>query len=199
MILNTPNNPTGHILSQKEIDVIVDFVLKYKILVLADEIYEKLIYGEAKHISIGSNPLIKDYVITVNGLSKSHAMTGWRVGHVAAHPLLIKNMLKVLQNTITCAPSFIQSASVVAFDCHKDVETVRQEYEKRRDFVVDAFNSIKGFECPKPDRAFYVFPKANILGMDSWQLADYILSECDVLIAPGAAFGKGAVYQDVLC
>ena len=189
MILNSPNNPSGRVLNEKEISAIISIVDRYKFLVLVDEIYEKINYGINQHFSLGSCKEIADYVITVNGLSKGYAMTGWRVGYLCAHPELVKVMKKILQNTITCIPAFIQEASVKAFDVDADVESMRIEYQRRRDFIVSELNSMKTFECTLPEGAFYVFPRFNMPGKNSWQAADEILEKCRVLVAPGAVFG----------
>lgn len=191
MILNTPNNPTGRVLDQDEIDAIADFVEEHKVLVVADEIYEKIVYDGRKNTSLASVARIKDYVITVNGLSKGYAMTGWRVGYIAAHPDLVKQMLKIVQNTYTCVPSFVQTASVKAFDCLDDVERMRAEYEKRRNYIVNSLNKMPGVSCRMPEGAFYIMPKIEKDGLDSWGIASLILEKCNVIVAPGDVFGKG--------
>lgn len=191
MVLNSPNNPTGRVLAQDEIDAIADFVEEHKVLVIADEIYEKIIYDGKKNTSLGSVERIKEYVVTVNGLSKGYAMTGWRVGYVAAHPDLIKQMLKIVSNVYTCVPSFVQTASVKAFDCEDDVERMRVEYEKRRNYIVNALNEMPGVSCRMPEGAFYIMPKIEKDGLDSWGIADLILEKCNVVVAPGDVFGAG--------
>jgi aspartate/methionine/tyrosine aminotransferase len=144
-----------------------------------------------KHISPGSFSEIKDRVITVNGFSKAYAMTGWRLGYLAAYPALIKEVLKVQQHTLTCAGSFIQKAAVHAFSCEQEVRAMVEEYKRRRDFFVKALNEISGVECRYPEGAFYVFPCIDYKNMNSIELCNYILENAKVAATPGSAFGAG--------
>ena len=189
IIVNSPNNPTGRALTKEEADVIAEFAYEKGIAVLTDEIYEKLLYDGNTHISLGSYEKIKDQVITVNGLSKSHAMTGWRLGYTVASAEVTSYMLKAFQNMATCIPGFVQKGAAAAFDCDEDVEMMRLEYLRRRDYLVEEFNKLPGWKCASPDGAFYLMPQFDYKGMDSWQIAELILDECRVLVAPGDAFG----------
>ncbi|HYF84427.1 MAG TPA: pyridoxal phosphate-dependent aminotransferase [Clostridia bacterium] len=191
LILNSPNNPTGRVVSRDEMSAIVSFIQRHDILLISDEIYEKIIFDSNKHISPGSFSKIKDKVITVNGFSKAFAMTGWRLGYLAAHPELIKEVLKVQQHTLTCAGSFIQQAAVHAFSCEKEVMDMTEEYSRRRDFFVKVLNEIHGVECRYPQGAFYVFPNIDYKGMDSIELCSYIIENAKVAATPGSAFGAG--------
>lgn len=191
LIVCSPCNPTGHVLTAREVRDIADFVLAHDLLLISDEIYEKLIYDGRKHLSLGAIPEIKDRVITLNGLSKSAAMTGWRIGYSASSPELARVMLKMQQNTVNCAAAFTQTASIAAFDCNDETEAMRLSYLERRDLICDGLNSIPGVTCPRAEGAFYAFFRVDYQGMSSEQLADYILEKAGVLVVPGTAFGEG--------
>ena len=191
LIVCSPCNPTGHVLSAQEVRDIADFVLAHDLLLISDEIYEKLIYDGRKHLSLGAIPEIKDRVITLNGLSKSAAMTGWRIGYSASSPELARVMLKMQQNTVNCAAAFTQTASITAFDCAEEAEAMRLSYLERRDLICDGLNAIPGITCPRAEGAFYAFFRVDYRGMSSEQLADYILEKARVLVVPGTAFGEG--------
>ncbi len=191
LIVCSPSNPTGHVLSAQEVRDIADFVLAHDLLLISDEIYEKLIYDGRKHLSLGAIPEIRDRVITLNGLSKSAAMTGWRIGYSASSPELARVMLKMQQNTVNCAAAFTQTASIAAFDCAEETEAMRLSYLERRDLICDGLNAIPGITCPRAEGAFYAFFRVDYRGMSSEQLADYILEKARVLVVPGTAFGEG--------
>lgn len=191
LIVCSPCNPTGHVLTEEEIRDIADFVLAHDMLLVADEIYEKLIYDGGKHLSLGAIPEIRERVITLNGLSKSAAMTGWRIGYSASAPELAKVMLKLQQNTVNCTASFTQTASITAFDCVQETEAMRLSYLERRNLICDGLNAIPGIECPRAEGAFYAFFRIDYRGMSSEELADYILEKAGVLVVPGTAFGEG--------
>ena len=191
LIVCSPCNPTGHVLSAREVRDIADFVLSHDLLLISDEIYEKLIYDGRKHLSLGAIPEIRDRVITLNGLSKSAAMTGWRIGYSASSPELARVMLKMQQNTVNCAAAFTQTASIAAFDCHDEAEAMRLSYLERRDLICEGLNAIPGVTCPRAEGAFYAFFRVDYRGMSSEQLADYILEKARVLVVPGTAFGEG--------
>ena len=191
LIVCNPCNPTGHVLTEQELRDIADFVLAHDLLLIADEIYEKLIYDGRKHLSLGAIPEIRDRVITLNGLSKSAAMTGWRIGYSAASPELTKVMLKLQQNTVNCTAAFTQTASITAFDCAADAERMRLSYLERRNLICDGLNAIPCITCPRAEGAFYAFFRIDCEGMSSEQLADYILEKAGILVVPGTAFGEG--------
>ena len=176
-------------LSAREVRDIADFVQAHDLLLISDEIYEKLIYDGRKHLSLGAIPEIRDRVITLNGLSKSAAMTGWRIGYSASSPELARVMLKMQQNTVNCAAAVTQTASIAAFDGHDETEAMRLSYLERRDLICDGLNSIPGVTCPRAEGAFYAFFRVDYQGMSSEQLADYILEKAGVLVVPGTAFG----------
>lgn len=192
IIVNTPNNPSGRVLRKDEIDIVAEVVKKHNLLLVSDEIYGRIVYDEYQHISLGSVESIKDQVITINGFSKNYAMTGWRLGYVAASKEKTQAMLKVHQHTITCVNSFAQKGGIVAFDCEDDVKSMLKIYENKRNYLVNALNKIPGITCPNPEGAFYVMPKIQYKHMDSVTLAGFILEEGGVAVTPGSAFGQSA-------
>jgi aspartate/methionine/tyrosine aminotransferase len=191
ILINSPNNPTGRVMSQNEINALINCMLKHDMLMISDEIYEKIIFDGNKHISPGSFDVIKDRVVTINGYSKSCAMAGWRLGYLASHPTLIKEVLKVQQHTVACAGSFIQQAAVHAFECEREVHEMIEQYRKRREVFVKALNEVPGVECKSPEGAFYVFPRIEYQEMNSTELCNHILENAKVSTTPGDAFGTG--------
>lgn len=191
MIVTNPCNPTGRVLTEGEIQTIADFVEEHHILVIADEIYERLVYNGRKHISLGTIDKIRDYVITTNGCSKSFAMPGWRVGYIAAHPDLIRQVLKLVQNTFTCIPGFVSQGAREAFDCKEEVEAMRKEYERRRNYIVASLDQLPHVSCYLPEGAFYIMPHFDLDGMDSFGIANFLLEKCQIMAAPGDVFGSG--------
>ena len=191
LIICNPCNPTGHVLTEEEIKDIAAFAEAHEILVISDEIYEKLIYDGRVHLSLGAIPSIQERVITLNGFSKSAAMTGWRIGYSSANPVLTKAMMKLQTNTVNCTAAFVQEASIAAFSCTEETELMRRSYLQRRDLICDGLNSIPGVFCPRAEGAFYAFFKIDYKGMTAEQLADYILEKAGVLVVPGTAFGEG--------
>lgn len=191
LIVCNPCNPTGHVLASDEMRAIADFVLAHDLLLIADEIYEKLIYDGREHLSLGALPEISDRVITLNGLSKSAAMTGWRIGYSASSPSLARVMLKFQQNSLNCTAAFTQTASVAAFDCAAETEAMRLGYLRRRDLICDGLNAIPGITCPRAEGAFYAFFRVDHRGMSAGELAAYILEKERILLVPGTAFGEG--------
>ena len=191
IILNTPNNPTGRMFSDAENRVLVDFIKKHDILAVSDEIYETIVFDGHKHVALASFPEIRNNVITVNGFSKSHAMTGWRIGYLAAEKSLIQEMLKVQMQVVTCTASFVQAAAITAFECDADVADMLAQYTRRRDYLVKELNTIPGFECRMPQGTFYALPRVDYKGMSSEKLSEYILEHAQVLLTPGSAYGLG--------
>lgn len=190
LIINYPNNPTGRCLSIVEALEIQAFMEAHPdVLLLTDEIYERILYTGKENVSMASFPKIADRVLTVNGFSKSVAMTGWRVGYVAATPKLAKVMYNLFQHTMTCVSGFIQKAAIAALDCGEEVEQMRQEYERRRDMFIGALNAIDGVSCMIPEGAFYAWVKFDIPGYDSEKICDYILKHARVVGVPGVAYG----------
>ncbi|GAQ95272.1 aspartate aminotransferase [Thermodesulfovibrio aggregans] len=196
IIINSPSNPTGFIYTKKALEEIAEIALKNNIYIISDEIYEKLIYDGEKHISIASlSEEVKERTIVVNGLSKSHAMTGWRIGYAAGPVEIIKTMTKIQSQSTSNPTSIAQKAAVAALKGPQDcVEKMRQEFEKRRDYLVKELNNIAGVSCRMPKGAFYVFPNVNkVLGKNginsSMDLSIYLLEKAFVALVPGSAFG----------
>jgi aspartate aminotransferase len=194
LLINTPNNPTGRALTESEIDAVAGFVADNDLWLVCDEIYEKILYNGHSHLSPGSRELIADRTITINGFSKTYAMTGWRLGYLAGPKDIIDEANKVQQHTVGCAASFAQRAAVVALTkAQPAVEAMLSEYAARRSMIVDGLNRIPGIECSAPDGAFYVLPKFRDLPFDnSIAFSEWLLDHAKVAVTPGQAFGPGA-------
>jgi aminotransferase len=189
LILPYPNNPTGGVMEEKDLEAIAEVLRGTNIMVLSDEIYSELTYGLARHISIASLPDMQERTILVNGFSKSYAMTGWRLGYAAGPVPILKVMTKIHQSCIMSAPTTSQYAAIVALrQCDDQIEMMRDEYNRRRRFVVKALNDM-GLTCFEPRGAFYVFPCIKIAGLSSEEFCERLLREKHVAIVPGDAFG----------
>ncbi|WP_297213004.1 MULTISPECIES: pyridoxal phosphate-dependent aminotransferase [Thermodesulfovibrio] len=200
LILNSPSNPTGFIYDRKTLERIAEIALQHNIYIISDEIYEKLIYDGESHVSIASlGDEIKEKTIVVNGLSKSHAMTGWRIGYAAGPVEIIKTMTKIQSQSTSNPTSIAQKAAVAALKGPQDsVEGMRKEFEKRRNYLVNELNNINGISCRMPKGAFYAFPNiSKVLGKkndgknieNSMELSIYLLEKALVALVPGSAFG----------
>lgn len=200
IILNSPSNPTGAVYSENELKEIAEFAIKNKLFVISDEIYEKLIYDNVKHISIASlGKDIKDLTIVINGMSKAYAMTGWRIGYTAAHKDIIKVMNNIQAHTTSNPNSIAQYASVEGLKGNQEIiESMRNHFNERRNYMVDRINSINGLSCIKPLGAFYVmaniskFKGKQIQGItikNSIEFANLLLEKGNIAVVPGAAFG----------
>lgn len=188
LVLPFPNNPTGAVMEKKDLEAIAEVIEKYDLFVLSDEIYSELTYLE-NHVSIASLPGMWERTIVINGFSKSHAMTGWRLGYACGPSEIIRQMLKIHQFAIMCAPTTSQYAAVAAMrDGDKDVEMMREEYNQRRRFLMHRFEEM-GLECFEPFGAFYVFPCIKEFGMTSDEFATELLKSKKVAVVPGTAFG----------
>ena len=192
VVIITPNNPTGGVFSRQTLEQLAELAIEKDLLVISDEVYERLIYDGAEHVSIAALPGMKERTFTMNGLSKAYSMTGWRLGYVAAPEEYIAVLNKIHQHNTTCAPSFVQAASVAALrDEQDEVKDMVKEYTRRRDYAVDAINAIPGLSCVKPKGAFYIFINCKPLGKTSAWLADYLLDEAKIAMVPGDVFGAG--------
>jgi aminotransferase len=188
ILMGYPANPTGAVMSRKEADAIAELARKHDLLVISDEIYARLVYG-VEHICFPSLPGMKRRTILISGFSKSHAMTGWRIGYVAADRRFIQAMTKIHQYTMLCAPTMTQMAAVEALkNGEADVESMVQEYNRRRRFMVKRLNEI-GLSCFEPKGAFFAFPSIEITGMSSEEFAEKLLLQEKVAVVPGTAFG----------
>lgn len=201
LILNSPNNPTGAVYDPEELKKIAQLLTKYNIYCICDEIYEKLIYDNAKHLSIASlSDEIKEKIITINGVSKSYAMTGWRIGYAAGPEEIIKGMSKIQGHSTSNPNSIAQKASVEALNGKQDaIEEMRRAFDERRKYMVKRLNEIEGISCLTPAGAFYAFPNVSkILERrieyngkkisNSFGLSNFILKEAEVALIPGSAF-----------
>lgn len=188
LIMPFPNNPTGAIMTKEELQPIVDFVIEHDLFVISDEIYSELTYS-GNHVSIGAFPGMKERTIVINGFSKSYAMTGWRLGYACGPKVILKQILKIHQFAIMCAPTTSQYAAIEALrHGDDDVEKMRDEYDRRRRFLLNAFDEM-GIECFEPYGAFYMFPSIKKFGMSSDEFATRLLKEEKIAVVPGTAFG----------
>ncbi len=189
-LINSPSNPTGVVYPKKTLKVIADLAEDYDFYVLSDEIYEKLIY-RGKHVSIASLGNMHERTITLNGFSKAYAMTGWRMGWIAAPSHLIDAINKLQQQTITCVPPFIQRAGIVALrECAPCVEEMRNEFAKRRLAALGQIAETHTLDAFKPSGAFYIFAR-YLPEVNSFSLAEHLLEDYKVAVTPGGAFGIG--------
>ena len=188
LILPFPNNPTGAIMTRKELEPIAKIVKEHDLYVISDEIYSELSY-KGDHVSIASFPGMKERTLVINGFSKGFAMTGWRLGYVCGPQIIIEQMFKVHQYAIMCAPTNSQYAALVGLQtCMKEVEQMRESYDERRRFLMKEFRRI-GLPCFEPFGAFYVFPCIKEFGMTSEEFATELLKDQKVAVGPGTAFG----------
>lgn len=190
LVLSFPNNPTGAILERKDLEEIAEVLKGTDVIVLSDEIYAELTYGENRHVSMASIPGMRERTIVVNGFSKTFSMTGWRLGFAAAPKPLTAVMTKIHQSCIMCAPTTSQYAAVTALrDCDEEIRAMHDEYDKRRQYCVRKLNEM-GLTTFEPKGAFYVFPDITSSGMTSDEFCEKLLREKLVAIIPGTAFGS---------
>lgn len=188
LVLPYPNNPTGAIMEQSDLAAIAEVIKKHDLFVLSDEIYSELTYTD-NHVSIASLPGMKERTIVINGFSKSHAMTGWRLGYACGPEVIIRQMLKIHQYAIMCAPTTSQYAAIEAMrHGDGDVTMMREEYNGRRRYLLHRFKEM-GLECFEPFGAFYMFPCIKEFGMTSEEFATELLMAKKVAVVPGTAFG----------
>ncbi len=189
ILIGYPANPTGAVMSREELAGIARLAQKYNLLVISDEIYARLVYG-VEHTCFASLPGVKEQTILLGGFSKAFAMTGWRIGYIAANEQLIEAMLKIHQYTILCVPTMSQMAAIEALRSGEDdVAKMVKEYDRRRRFIVRKLNEI-GLPCFEPKGAFYAFPSIEATGMSSEEFAERLLMEERVAVVPGSAFGQ---------
>jgi aminotransferase len=188
ILIGYPANPTGAVMSKKEANAIAGLAKKHDLLVISDEIYARLVYG-TEHVCFPSLPGMKKRTILISGFSKSHAMTGWRIGYVAAESRFIQALTKIHQYTMLCVPTMAQMAAIEALrNGDSEVEKMVQEYNRRRHLMVKRLNEI-GLPCFEPKGAFYAFPSIKSTGMNSEEFAENLLLEEKVAVVPGTAFG----------
>lgn len=185
IVINTPHNPTGAIYSEKVLTAIAQIALDNDLFVLSDEIYEKNIYDDYKHFSIASLPGMHERTITLNGFSKSHCMTGWRLGYLASCRELIAGLIRIHQYVTVCATSFAQYGAVAALKgSQEEVEKMGREFNRRRVMMLDRLNDMKGISVFKPKGAFYIFVNVEKLKMSSQDLSTYLLDEASIAVVP---------------
>ncbi|MEI3612755.1 pyridoxal phosphate-dependent aminotransferase [Pseudogracilibacillus sp. SO30301A] len=190
IILNSPSNPTGMMLDYESLLQISQIAIKHNLIVISDEIYEKITYDEEKHISIGSLPGMYERTITINGLSKAYAMTGWRVGYLHAAEPLFNGLVRLHQYNVTCLPAFSQHAATTAIlEAHKEVEEMRLIFNQRRDLLVNLLNQSDFFNIKCPKGAFYLFINIESSGKSSDEFVLDLLEKTGVAVVPGTAFG----------
>ena len=186
-----PSNPTGHVFSKEDLEVIAEVAKRHNLIVFADEIYEKLLYENSKHTSIGSLPGMEDRTITVNGFSKAYAMTGWRIGYIAAEKKLSATLRKLHYYTALCPNSISQKAALAALTGPQNcVQEMVKEYDRRRRLVLNELEKIEGLSYVKPKGAFYVFPNFSSFEESDEAMALYLLKKAGVVTVPGSGFGE---------
>jgi aspartate aminotransferase len=190
IVINSPANPTGGVLTRQDLERIADLAKKHDLMVLADEIYGRILYDGMEHVSIASLPGMAQRTIVLDGFSKTFAMTGWRLGYAIVPKELAPTYGTLIINTISCAPTFVQLGAVEALKGPQDpIDLMVDEFKVRRDLIVDGLNRIPGIKCLKPHGAFYVFPDISGTGVTGAQLADKLLHEAGVCVLAGTAFG----------
>ena len=191
LMVNTPNNPTGRVLTREELDAVVTVALEHDLYVISDEIYETIIFDGRRHYSPAAEPGMAERTLTVNGLSKSHAMTGWRLGWLAGPTPIMKLATQMNSQTVSSAANFTMHAAVAALKGPKDTtQAMTDAYQKRRDFMVPALNAIDGVECMNIEGAFYLFPRFPHSTKNSAELAEALIEKAGIASVPGGAFGK---------
>jgi aminotransferase len=200
IFLGYPNNPTGAVLDRSELEAIARVAEEHDLLVLSDEIYDRLVYGAHEHTAFSSLPGMRERTVLLGGFSKSYAMTGWRIGYVAAPAGMMEGIAKVHQYGIMCAPTVAQFAAIEALrNGEPHVAAMRAEYDRRRRYMTDRFNEI-GLECFEPMGAFYCFPRvSDATGMDETAFAEALLDEERVGVVPGTAFGASGAGHVRVC
>jgi len=189
LVLPFPNNPTGAVMRREHLEAIAEVLRDTNIMVLSDEIYCELTYGDERHVSIAELDGMRERTIVVNGFSKSYAMTGWRLGYAMGPAPILSIMTKLHQYAVMCSPSTAQYAAIDALrNGDEDVARMRAEYDMRRGFIVDGFREM-GFECFKPEGAFYIFPSIKHTGLTSGEFCEKLLLSKHVAVVPGSAFG----------
>ena len=190
LVMPFPNNPTGAIMTREELMELVPVIIENDLYVISDEIYSELTYGDERHCSIASLPGMKERTIMINGFSKAFAMTGWRLGYACGPDYIIKQMIKLHQYAIMCAPTNSQFAAVEALkNCDMEVEKMVTAYDQRRRYLVHELREM-GIDCFEPFGAFYIFPSIKKFGMTSEEFANRLLEDQKLAVVPGTAFGE---------
>lgn len=190
IIMNTPQNPTGGVLTREDLEAIAEVAQKHDLMVLSDEVYERIIY-EGEHVSFLSLPGVQERTILLNGFSKTYAMTGWRLGYGVMPEELAVHISRLMTNSNSCTATFTQWAGIEALRGPQDASyEMVQEFKRRRDVIVPGLNAIEGIRCATPKGAFYVFPNVEGTGMNERDFADYSMQEAGVAVLAGTSFGE---------
>lgn len=191
ILLNSPNNPTGAVLEKEDLGKISKIILNHNLMVISDEAYENFVYDGLRHVSIACLPGMKERTVIIRSFSKSFAMTGWRIGYAVAEKEIIDNMMKYSGYTLSCPSAVSQRAALVALKRGNSItDIIKEEYRKRRDFIIEELNKISGISCKMPKGAFYAFPNISKTGKCSEEIYEKLLVEGKVAVVPGSAFGK---------
>jgi aspartate/methionine/tyrosine aminotransferase len=191
IVINSPANPTGGVLTRADLEAIAELAERHDLVVLADEIYGRILYDGTKHVSIAALARMADRTIVLDGFSKTFAMTGWRLGYAIVPPALVGMYGQLIINSISCAPTFAQVGAVEALrGPQADVDAMVVEFHARRDLLVDGLNAIPGIRCLRPTGAFYAFPDIAGTGLSGAEFADRLLQEAGVCVLAGTAFGQ---------
>ena len=191
LIVNSPNNPCGSVIPESDLEKMAGMAVENDLVVLADEIYKDMYYGDQEHVSITKFPGMRERTIILDGFSKSYAMTGWRLGYGIFPDFLVEPVTRLMTNSVSCTSVFSQIAAIAALEGPQDsVVAMMEEFTKRRDLVVEGLNSLPGITCLVPKGAFYAFPNIRGTGMSSQEFADKALYEAGVALLAGTAFGE---------
>jgi aminotransferase len=190
LLVNSPSNPTGAVYPPGLLRDLAELAVRHDLLLVSDEAYEALVYGEARHVSPGSFPGLAERTVSIYSLSKEYAMTGWRLGYLAGPAAMLQVMATVQEQVASCVNAATQQAALAALTGPQEcVEAMRRAYQRRRDLVVGRLNRMAGVRCPRPDGAFYAFPDVRAIATDTVALADRLLFDHRVVVSPGEAFG----------
>jgi aspartate/methionine/tyrosine aminotransferase len=190
ILVNSPSNPTGAVYPRDLLHAVAELAVRHDLLLVSDEAYGALVYGDIRHVSPGSFPGLRDRTVSIFSCSKEYAMTGWRVGYLTGPAPMLKVMATVQEEMASCVNAAAQRAALAALAGPQDcVETMRRAYQRRRDYVVERLRAMPGVRCPRPDGAFYVFPDVRAITSDTRTLAERLLVDHGVVVSPGEAFG----------
>ncbi len=190
IVLNSPQNPTGGVLTRQDLEVVAQVAREREIMVLTDEVYNQILY-EGEHVSLLSIPHMEPWTILLDGFSKTYAMTGWRLGYGVMPAPLAEQVTRLMVNSNSCTAAFTQQAGIAALEGpHDEVKKMVAAFHKRRDVLVDGLNQIPGFRCVRPAGAFYAFPNVEATGLESKELADHLLDKAGVAVLNGGGFGR---------
>ena len=190
LLINSPNNPTGHVMTRENLEKIADVCKELDILVLSDEVYNTLVYDGAEAVSIATFPGMRERTVVINSLSKAYAMCGWRIGYAAGPAAIIDRMSKMQENFNSGANAAAQYAAVYALEHRELTDGIRESFAQRRKVALECLRQIPGMKCVEPKGAFYLFPDIRAFGLDSKTFCDRLLEETGVVCVPGSAFGS---------